>query len=153
MRQELGFSNAAYGFGAGIFFIGYFLFEIPSNIALEKTGAKIWFARIVLTWGIAPVALRYQNVFGPGQSLQNPYTGILSIFSNLIMKGQPINIFEDGTESRDFVYIDDVVVAPSGTVARTSSGKVQRALTKARYEAGEIAGRSAASGVPRKAGL
>lgn len=61
--------------------------------------------------GIAPVALRYQNVFGPGQSLSNPYTGILSIFSNLIMGGKPINIFEDGTESRDFVFIDDVVDA------------------------------------------
>lgn len=60
---------------------------------------------------IEGVALRYQNVFGPGQSLSNPYTGILSIFSNLMMQGRPINIFEDGTESRDFVYIDDVVDA------------------------------------------
>jgi dTDP-L-rhamnose 4-epimerase len=57
------------------------------------------------------VALRYQNVYGPGQSLSNPYTGILSIFSNLIMSGKPINVFEDGRESRDFVYIDDVVEA------------------------------------------
>jgi len=63
------------------------------------------------TLSIEPVALRYQNVYGPGQSLVNPYTGILSIFSNLIMNGQPINIFEDGLESRDFVYIDDVVDA------------------------------------------
>jgi len=61
--------------------------------------------------GIEPVALRYQNVYGPGQSLSNPYTGILSIFSNLIMNGKPINVFEDGLESRDFVYIDDVVTA------------------------------------------
>ena len=60
---------------------------------------------------IEGVALRYQNVYGPGQSLSNPYTGILSIFSNLIMGGKPINIFEDGRESRDFVYIDDVVEA------------------------------------------
>jgi MFS family permease len=59
MRQELGFSNAAYGLGAGIVFIGYFLFEIPSNIALERVGAKIWVARIVLTWGIATVALAF----------------------------------------------------------------------------------------------
>ncbi len=59
--------------------------------------------------GIEGVALRYQNVFGPGQSLSNPYTGILSIFSNLIMQGKPINIFEDGTESRDFVFVEDVV--------------------------------------------
>nr|WP_311538679.1 MFS transporter [uncultured Bradyrhizobium sp.] len=59
MRQELGFSNAAYGLGAGIFFIGYFLFEIPSNVALQKVGAKIWFARIVLTWGMATIALAF----------------------------------------------------------------------------------------------
>ncbi len=61
--------------------------------------------------GIAPVAFRYQNVYGPGQSLTNPYTGILSIFSTRIRSGQSINIFEDGTESRDFVYIDDVIDA------------------------------------------
>jgi dTDP-L-rhamnose 4-epimerase len=61
------------------------------------------------TLGIAPVAFRYQNVYGPGQSLKNPYTGILSIFSNLIKNNQAINIFEDGKESRDFVFIDDVV--------------------------------------------
>lgn len=63
------------------------------------------------TIGVEGVALRYQNVYGPGQSLSNPYTGILSIFSNLVMSGKPINIFEDGHESRDFVYIDDVVQA------------------------------------------
>ncbi|WP_454824752.1 NAD-dependent epimerase/dehydratase family protein [Paraburkholderia xenovorans] len=61
--------------------------------------------------GIAASALRYQNVYGPGQSLSNPYTGILSIFSTRIKNGNPINIFEDGLESRDFVYIDDVVAA------------------------------------------
>ena len=61
--------------------------------------------------GIAATALRYQNVYGPGQSLKNPYTGILSIFSTRILNGNDINIFEDGLESRDFVYIDDVVDA------------------------------------------
>jgi dTDP-L-rhamnose 4-epimerase len=63
------------------------------------------------TIGIEPVALRYQNVYGPGQSLKNPYTGILSIFSTRILNGNPVHIFEDGRESRDFVYIDDVVDA------------------------------------------
>ncbi|RQP19376.1 MAG: NAD-dependent epimerase/dehydratase family protein, partial [Parapedobacter sp.] len=63
------------------------------------------------TIGVMPVVMRYQNVYGPGQSLQNPYTGILSIFSSLIRQGKTINIFEDGLESRDFVYIDDVVEA------------------------------------------
>ena len=61
--------------------------------------------------GIASVSYRYQNVYGPGQSLSNPYTGILSIFSTQIKNGNSINIFEDGKESRDFVYIDDVVDA------------------------------------------
>lgn len=57
------------------------------------------------------MSFRYQNVYGPGQSLSNPYTGILSIFSTRIKHGKEINIFEDGKESRDFVYIDDVVDA------------------------------------------
>ena len=59
--------------------------------------------------GVESVSYRYQNVYGPGQSLTNPYTGILSIFSNRIKNHKEINIFEDGLESRDFVYIDDVV--------------------------------------------
>lgn len=61
--------------------------------------------------GIESVSFRYQNVYGPGQSLSNPYTGILSIFSTRIKNGNGINIFEDGLESRDFVYIDDIVDA------------------------------------------
>jgi dTDP-L-rhamnose 4-epimerase len=60
---------------------------------------------------IAAVAFRYQNVYGPGQSLSNPYTGILSVFSTLIKNKKRINIFEDGKESRDFVFIDDVINA------------------------------------------
>jgi dTDP-L-rhamnose 4-epimerase len=63
------------------------------------------------TLGISAFALRYQNVYGPGQSLENPYTGILAIFSNQARANQPIYIFEDGNESRDFIYIDDVVEA------------------------------------------
>lgn len=61
--------------------------------------------------GIPVVAFRFQNVYGPGQSLKNPYTGILSIFSTQIKNKSDINIFEDGKEARDFVYIDDVVDA------------------------------------------
>ncbi len=72
--------------------------------------------------GIPSLALRYQNVFGPGQSLQNPYTGILAIFSNLARQGRTIRIFEDGQESRDFVYIDDVVTATSACVSLPLEG-------------------------------
>ena len=52
MNKALGFSNAVFGFGSGIFFVGYFLFEIPSNLILAKVGARRWIARILLTWGI-----------------------------------------------------------------------------------------------------
>lgn len=90
------------------------------------------------TIGIEPVALRYQNVYGPGQSLSNPYTGILSIFSNLILQGNEINVFEDGLESRDFVFIDDVVAATvlavehegaAGEVFNVGSGEATTVLT------------------------
>ena len=64
-----------------------------------------------ISLGIPTVALRYQNVYGPGQSLSNPYTGILSIFSTRILNGNDLDIYEDGLESRDFVYINDVVEA------------------------------------------
>lgn len=52
MNKDLGLSSAAFGLGAGLFFLGYFLFEIPSNMALEKFGARMWIARIMFTWGI-----------------------------------------------------------------------------------------------------
>ena len=72
--------------------------------------------------GISAIALRYQNVYGPGQSLRNPYTGILSIFSTRILNNNHINIFEDGKESRDFIFIDDVVDA---TVLAIEDTKLQ----------------------------
>jgi MFS family permease len=52
MNKELGFSNAIYGFGAGIFFIGYFIMEVPGNLIMSKVGARLWIARILITWGI-----------------------------------------------------------------------------------------------------
>ena len=63
--------------------------------------------------GIPSLALRYQNVYGPGQSLKNPYTGILAIFSTLARTNRPLMVLEDGLESRDFVYVEDVVRATS----------------------------------------
>ena len=55
--------------------------------------------------------LRYQNVFGDGQSLHNPYTGIISIFSNLLVKNETVTIFDNGLPTRDFIYVGDVVDA------------------------------------------
>jgi dTDP-L-rhamnose 4-epimerase len=96
------------------------------------------------TLGISAHALRYQNVYGPGQSLKNPYTGILAIFSSQARLNEPIMIFEDGKESRDFVYVEDVADAtfralsapdPACTALNVGSGKrvtvleVVRAIT------------------------
>ena len=52
MNKDLGFTSAVFGFGAGVFFLGYFLFEVPSNIILDKVGARLWIARVMITWGI-----------------------------------------------------------------------------------------------------
>ncbi len=59
MNADLGFSAAVYGFGAGIFFIGYALFEVPSNLILARVGARLWIARIMITWGILSIAMMY----------------------------------------------------------------------------------------------
>ena len=52
MLGDLQFSEASYGLGAGLFFVGYILFEVPSNLVLQKVGAKVWIARIMITWGL-----------------------------------------------------------------------------------------------------
>ncbi len=59
MIDELKFSETVYGLGAGIFFIGYFLCEVPSNIILHKVGARVWIGRIMITWGILSAAMMY----------------------------------------------------------------------------------------------
>ena len=84
----------------------------PSSVyGITKQNQEQMVLNVCKSIGLPAVAFRYQNVYGPGQSLKNPYTGILSIFSTQIRNGNNINIFEDGKESRDFVFIDDVVRA------------------------------------------
>lgn len=98
----------------------------PSSVyGITKQNQEQMIMTVCPTIGIAPVAFRYQNVYGPGQSLSNPYTGILSIFSTLIKNGKEINIFEDGKESRDFVFIEDVVTATIlGLEKKEANGEV-----------------------------
>lgn len=84
----------------------------PSSVyGITKQNQEQMVLTVCGSLGIGATALRYQNVYGPGQSLSNPYTGILSIFSTRIKNNNAISIFEDGKESRDFVFIDDVVDA------------------------------------------
>ena len=82
----------------------------PNSIyGLTKLGQE----QACILWGksngVSVFSLRYQNVYGPGQSLKNPYTGILAVFSNLARQGRDIEVYEDGAQTRDFIYIDDVV--------------------------------------------
>jgi ACS family tartrate transporter-like MFS transporter len=59
MNKDLGFSPSVFGVGAGIFFLGYFLFEVPSNLVLDKVGARIWIARVMITWGLISGAMSF----------------------------------------------------------------------------------------------
>jgi dTDP-L-rhamnose 4-epimerase len=91
--------------------------------------------------GARAVILRLQNVYGEGQSLRNPYTGIISIFFNQARQGLAINLYEDGLATRDFVHVDDVVTAftaaidadlPHGLVMNVGSGKPTSIMELAR---------------------
>jgi dTDP-L-rhamnose 4-epimerase len=73
---------------------------------------------------VTPVVLRLQNVYGPGQSLTNPYTGIVSLFARLARAGEVIPVYEDGRIIRDFVYIDDVAAAIMAALAAGASDRV-----------------------------
>jgi MFS transporter, ACS family, tartrate transporter len=59
MNDDLGFSSAVFGFGSGVFFLGYCLFEIPSNLILQRVGARVWIARIMITWGLISAGLMF----------------------------------------------------------------------------------------------
>ena len=59
MNSDLGLSAAVYGLGSGIFFIGYFLFEVPSNLIMERVGARLWIARIMISWGLLSAGMMF----------------------------------------------------------------------------------------------
>lgn len=84
---------------------------------------KLCQENLVTAWcgafGVTPVLFRLQNVYGPGQSLTNPYTGIVSLFARLARAGESVPVYEDGAIVRDFVYIDDVADAVVAGVRRS----------------------------------
>lgn len=112
---------------------GRALRPVPTPESLPPAPASIYgstklMQEYLLEQGLAGMAtelvlLRFQNVYGPGQSLRNPYTGVLSIFCSQILAGRTLNIFEDGEIVRDFVFVDDVVEAlvKAGTAAAPGS--------------------------------
>src|ERR1700727_1115154 len=76
MNKDLGLSQTAFGFGAGVFFPALFSFEVPSNLLLEKFGARKWIARIMLSWGILSGAMAFIPAIGaaPGTSTKHSFT-------------------------------------------------------------------------------
>ncbi|HMC43928.1 MAG TPA: MFS transporter, partial [Caballeronia sp.] len=61
LQHDTGLSNAAFAFGAGVFFVGYALFEVPSNLLLHRVGAKLWMCRIMVTWGLVSAAMAFAH--------------------------------------------------------------------------------------------
>lgn len=103
--------------------------SVQSSTAVNASPANVYAAtkfcqeNLVTSWcgsfGVTPVLFRLQNVYGPGQSLINPYTGIVSLFARLARSGQSIPVYEDGQIVRDFVFIDDVASAIVAGVLRS----------------------------------
>jgi dTDP-L-rhamnose 4-epimerase len=106
--------------------------NLASVYAIGKYVQEMLTMTVAPAYGIDAVALRLWNVFGPGQALSNPYTGVLAIFASRIASGKPPLIFEDGEQLRDFVHVDDVARAftqalcsesAAGEVFNVSSGQ------------------------------
>lgn len=85
--------------------------EPMSVYAVTKKQQEDYCHYTARTFGLPLITLRYFNVYGSGQSLKNPYTGVVSIFYSLLKEGRPLSLYEKGLPIRDFVHIDDVVQA------------------------------------------
>ena len=116
------------------------LFAPSSVYAATKAAQELLINSAAAALGFRSTVFRFQNVYGEGQSLQNPYTGIISIFFNRARQGLDIPVYEDGLESRDFVHISDIVSAltssldadlASGVVMNLGSGAPTSMLTLA----------------------
>jgi dTDP-L-rhamnose 4-epimerase len=110
--------------------------EAPTGGEMAYAITKADQERLVLTWsrqtGIPAVALRYSCTYGPRQSIFNPYTGVIAIFCTRLLSGQPPVLYEDGEQTRDFSYVEDIARANllaaetdklDGMTANVGSGK------------------------------
>lgn len=97
----------------------------PSSVyAATKASQELLLRSASHALGFKPIIFRFQNVYGEGQSLQNPYTGIISIFYNRARQSLPIPIYEDGFESRDFIHVADIVDALVASISADLPGSV-----------------------------
>jgi dTDP-L-rhamnose 4-epimerase len=97
----------------------------PTSVyAVTKRDHEELFLSVGEAYGIPTVALRYFNVYGPRQSLSNPYTGVAAIFASRLLNGRPPLIFEDGAQSRDFVHVSDIVRANLLALSTMEGGRV-----------------------------
>ena len=106
---------------------------LASVYAASKHAQERLVLLVAAAYGMEGVALRFWNTYGPGQSLSNPYTGVLANFATRLLAGKPPLVFEDGCQQRDFVHIDDVVAAlvlalthprAAGEVYNVGSGEI-----------------------------
>jgi UDP-glucose 4-epimerase len=99
--------------------------EPISPYGVEKVTAEHYLRTFAHLYGVETVALRYFNVFGPRQDPSSPYSGVISVFVRRLLANEPLVIFGDGLQSRDFVYVADVVEANMrAAVAKGASGRV-----------------------------
>ena len=91
-------------------------FAPGSVYAATKAAQELLLSSASIALAVRATIFRFQNVYGEGQSLRNPYTGIISIFFNRARQGLPIPVYEDGLESRDFVHVSDIVAALSASL-------------------------------------
>lgn len=92
-----------------------------SAYGADKLGCELHARVATSLFGIPTTGLRFFNVFGPGQDPASPYSGVISIFADRILGGRPLSIFGDGSQSRDFIYIDDVIAHLMVAMARPAA--------------------------------
>src|SRR5665213_3664602 len=116
MNKDLGLSQTAFGFGAGIFFIAYFIFEVPSNLLLERFGARKWIARIMLSWGILSGAMAFIPAIARATGLGNEHSFYLPLWCPAQYRARIVGYFMAA------IPLSSVIGAPVSGILLTEHG-------------------------------
>ncbi|MFZ9992598.1 MAG: MFS transporter, partial [Opitutales bacterium] len=126
LKTDLGLDSAAYGLGAGLFFVGYAIFEVPSNLLLQKFGARLWLTRITITWGVVASLMAFVRTehefyflrFALGAAEAGFFPGVIYYFTRWLPsaeRGKAIALFLSGSA------IASILSGPlSGALMQTS---------------------------------